>query len=190
MTWLDVVLLVLLAVLTVRGLLRGTLAQVFAFLGVACGAWAFVLLASWLGEHWQGAKPVAVYFVLRWLVATLVGLAVAAVFQWLGDTIAKAAHEGPFGWADRLGGGVIGAAIGLAIAALVVLVMVQGPVALATGHVGERSAYATPLVRGGERVTSLAETRLPGGAWLHRRFEAAAARLGGEAVPAGVAPAR
>jgi uncharacterized membrane protein required for colicin V production len=190
MTWLDVVLLVLLAVLTVRGLLRGTIAQVFAFLGMAAGAWAFVLVAAWLGDHWQGAKPAAVYFTLRWLVATLVALAVAAVFEWLGGTIAKAAHEGPFGWADRLGGGVIGAAMGVAIAALVVLVMVQGPVALATGRVGERSGYTKPLLREGERVTRLLDSRVPGGTWLHRRFVEAAARQGGAARPAGVAPAR
>lgn len=131
----------------------------------------------------------ALYFVLRWLVAGLAGLAVAAVFQWWGDTIAKAAHEGPFGWLDRLSGGLIGAAMGVAIAAVVILLLLQPSLFAATAGVAGRAAYARPMVRAGLAVTSSA-SRLPGGAWLHGRFAAADGRLGGRRPPAEAKPAR
>lgn len=190
MTWLDWLLLLQLGVLTVRGLLRGTIAQVFAFLGLGFGTWAVLLTGAWIGQHWAGARPVAVFVLLRWLVAVIAGLAIAAVFQWWGDSIAKAAHEGPFGWLDRLVGGVIGAVMGLGVAALVVMVLLQGPVLAATGRIGARAAYARPLVRGGVAVTALARSRVPGAAWLHGKFVAASGRLGGAGAPAKAAPAR
>lgn len=190
MTWLDWLLLFQLGVLTVRGLLRGTIAQVFAFLGLGFGTWAVLLVGAWIGQHWAGARPVAVYMALRWLVAALAGLAVAAVFQWWGDTISKAAHEGPFGWLDRLAGGVIGAAMGLGIAALVLLALLQTPILAATGRIGARAAYARPLMRGGVAVTGFAAPGVPGASWLHGRFVAAGGRLGGAGAPAAVKPTR
>lgn len=183
-------LLVQLAVLTVRGLLRGTIAQVFAFLGMCAGAWVVVAVGGWIGQHWQGARPAAVFFTLRWLVAVLAGLAVAAVFQWWGELAAKAAHDGPFGWADRAVGGAIGAATGLALAALLTLAMLQAPVLAATGRVAARGVATRPLVRGGVVVSKAAGSWLPGAAWLHGRFVSASRRLDGGNAPARVATGR
>lgn len=183
-------LLVLLAVLTVRGLLRGTIAQVFAFLGMGLGVWATVLAGAWIGQHWQGAKPVVVFMTVRWLVAVLLGLAVAALFEWLGETAAKAAHEGPFGWLDRLVGGTLGAATGAVLGALLVLAMLQAPLLAVSGDVALRSAYSRPLVASGLVVTKALGPQVPGSAWLHRQFVSASRRLGGESTPARVATGR
>lgn len=154
------------------------------------GAWALLLVGTWIGQHWQGAKPVAVFFTLRWLVAALAGLAIAAVFQWWGDTAAKAAHDGPFGWVDRVVGGAIGAAMGLGLAALVTVVMLQGPMLALSGNVAVHGLCSRPLVRGGVAVTKAAGTWVPGSAWLHRQFVSAARRLGGASAPARVATGR
>lgn len=186
-TWLDCLLLILLVALAVRGLLRGTIAQVFAFLGVVFGAWAVLLVGRWIGQHWHDARPVAVFFTLRWLVAVLAGLAVAAVFQWWGDLVAKAAHDGPFGWLDRLVGGAIGTALGLTLTALLALLMLQAPVLAVTGGVGARGLCPGPLVRGGQAVTQSIRGRVPWGAWLHQKFVSAGRRLDAGRVPARVA---
>ncbi len=187
MTWLDWSLLILLAVFTVRGILRGTIAQVFAFLGLAAGAWALALVAAWVGHHWAGADPAVVFVTLRWIVAILAGLALAAVFDWWGNLLAKAAHDGPFGWIDRAVGGALGAATGIVLAALLALLVLQGPVYAATGGVGSRSVAAGALVRGGAAVTQLLRGRVPLGSWLHRQFLQATRRLEGRADPARVA---
>lgn len=183
-------LLVQLAVLTVRGLLRGTIAQVFAFLGMGLGVWATVVAGAWIGQHWQGAKPVIVFLTVRWLIAVLLGLAVAAVFEWMGETAAKAAHDGPFGWLDRLVGGVLGVATGVVLAALVVLVMLQAPLLAVSGDVAVRSAYSRPLVASGLVASKALGPRVPGCAWLHRQFDSAARRLGSVSLPARVATGR
>lgn len=175
-------LLVQLAVLTVRGLLRGTIAQVFAFLGLCAGAWVMVAAGGWIGQHWQGARPVAVFFTLRWLVAVLAGLAVAAVFQWWGELAAKAAHDGPFGWVDRVVGGAIGAATGLVLAALVTLALLQGPSFAPTGGIASRSVSSRPLVAGGITVTKLIRGRVPSGTWLHKQFMGASRVLNGAPI--------
>ena len=95
----------------IRGLLRGTLAQVFAFAGLVLGVLVGSAVADWVGKHWHSARPEFVFMLLRWSVAILSGLGVAAVMHAWGDLLAKAAHDGPFGWLDR----VIGAALGLSL---------------------------------------------------------------------------
>lgn len=148
------------------------------------GTWALLIVSRWVGLHWLDARPAVVYIALRWLVSILAGLAVAAVFQWWGDAIAKAAHEGPFGWLDRLVGGALGAAMGLALAALLTLALLQAPALAATGRVAEQGRCSKPLVQGGAAVTGAVGARVPGGAWLHRQFVTAARRLTGGHSPA------
>lgn len=176
-TWLDCLLLILLVAFTVRGLLRGTIAQVFAFLGLVFGAWAFLLAGRWLGVHWHDARPAAVFVVVRWLVAILAGLAIAAVFDGWGDLLAKAVHHGPFGPIDRIGGGAIGGGIGLAVAAILTLVLLQRPMIAATGGVATHGRCPGPLVRGGAVVTQVIHGRVPWGTWMHEKFLSAARRM-------------
>lgn len=187
MTWLDWMLLILLAALTVRGILRGTIAQVFAFLGFLLGAWTLVVVGHWIGEHWGGARPAVVFVTLRWLVAALAGLAVAAVFQWWGDLAAKAAHDGPLGWVDRLVGGAIGAAFGLAVVAFALLLLLQAPMISVTGGVATRGLVPRPIVHGAVFVSRSLPAGMPLGPWLHRQFLHAARRLDRGQAPARVA---
>jgi hypothetical protein len=151
------------------------------------GAWVALVVGRWIGLHWHDARPVIVYTILRWLVAALAGLAVAAVFEWWGEIVAKAAHEGPFGWFDRLGGGALGAGTGLAATALVALLFALGPVLSATGGIAAKSTFPRPLLRGGAAVTQMVVGRVPWGAWLHQQFLSAARRLDSPRSPVRVA---
>lgn len=162
---------------TVRGILRGTIAQVFAFLGMLFGAWVLLLVGHWVGEHWAGARPVAVFVVIRWLVAVLAGLAIASVFEWWGHLIAKATHDGPFGWLDRVGGGAVGAALGLVVVTLAALLMLQPPMLSMSGRVALRGRAVRPLVHAGAAGTGAVRSRVPWGPWLHQQFLTAGRRL-------------
>lgn len=170
--------LVLLLAFAIRGTLRGTIAQVFAFFGFATGLWAGAWVLQWVASHWQGAQPKFVFLLLRWTVAVIAGLAIAALFQWWGELIAKSAHDGPFGWLDRLVGGIVGLAIGLMVATLVVLVAVQSPgLAFARGAAA-RGRTARPLIRQGTQCVSFCNPIVPGSRWLHGQFVLAERRLG------------
>src|SRR5262245_62220353 len=109
--------LALVILLAIRGYLRGTVAQVFVVAGLVFGFYAALTISRWIGGHWQGARPAGVYLVLRWMVAALVGLALATAFRWWGSSMAKAVKDGPLRWLDRSGGMVIGEAVGAVVCA-------------------------------------------------------------------------
>jgi uncharacterized membrane protein required for colicin V production len=169
---------VLLLVFVIRGLLRGTIAQVFAFCGLLIGIWAASWVSQWVGGHWHDARPALVYGALRWIVAVLAGMAVASLFQWWGEHVAKATHEGPFGWIDRVVGALVGAAFGLTLVALLALAAVQAPMLGSLRAVAARSVFVPPLLRGGTRLTALPEVVFPGSRWLHGQYVAAEKRIG------------
>ncbi len=170
--------LVLLLAFAIRGTLRGTIAQVFAFFGFTLGLWSGAWVLQWVGMHWQGAQPKVVFLVLRWTVAVIAGLGIAALFQWWGELVAKAAHDGPFGWLDRIVGGVVGLALGAMAAALVVLLAVQAPGLGFARTAAFQGRTARPLIRQGTRCTSFHSPLVPGSRWLHGEFVSAEGRLG------------
>ena len=173
----DVIVLVLLISFTIRGILRGTVAQVFAFFGLLAGIWTGAQLSHWVGDHWREARPVAVFAVLRWVVAGLGGLAVTTLFASWGEVVAKAVHEGPLGWLDRTLGGVLGLAFGAGLAAILVLLALQAPgLGFARATAG-RSVSTRPLVVAGARVTAWRGVPVPGASWLHGQFVSAQHRL-------------
>lgn len=177
MTWLDGIAFVLLLSFTIRGILRGTVAQVFALLGLLAGIWAGAQLAARMGDHWRDAHPAFVFAILRYVVAGLGGMAVATLIGWWGETIAHAVREGPLGGIDRMLGGVFGLLVGGGLAAIVVLVVLQAPGFGFARPVAERSIVGRPLVTAGARATSWREAPVPGATWLHRQFVAAEQRL-------------
>lgn len=139
---------------------------------------AAILIAGWVGRHWHDARPGVVFFLLRWVVSALAGMAISTLFHWWGEMVAVAAHDGPFGWLDRLVGGAIGLATAAGIAALFVLLLIQFP-ALGSAHAAAlRSTSARPLVRAAARLTSSRGHALPGMRWLHGQFVSAEHRLG------------
>ena len=170
-----VILLVMVAFL-VRGLLRGTLAQVFAFFGVVAGVLASAAVADAIATHWEGARPALVFGALRWLVAVLAGLGVAALFGWWGELLAKAAHEGPFGWLDRAVGAVVGLTIGSMVSIAVLVLLLQAPGLGVARPLVARSAVSRPLIRAGVRASEWSKN-VPGGLWLHEQLSRANRRL-------------
>ena len=166
----------LLATFVIRGLLRGTIAQVFAFSGVLLGVLAGSYVADWVGAHWRGARPEFVFLFLRWIVACLVGFGVAALVQWWGDLLAKAAHDGPFGWLDRAVGALVGCALGTLVCTAVVVFLLQAPGLEFARPIAARGVTSRPLLAAGD-VAAEWGMKLPGGLWLHEQLRSAARRL-------------
>ena len=164
------------AAFLVRGLLRGTLAQVFAFLGVALGVLTASAIADAVGAHWRDAKPALVFGALRWLVAILGGFGVAGLLHWWGELLAKAAHEGPFGWLDRAVGAVVGLIIGTLVSAAVVVFLLQAPGLEFARPLVARGVTSAPLLAAGDRASEWGRS-LPGGLWLHEQLRSASRRL-------------
>jgi uncharacterized membrane protein required for colicin V production len=175
-TWVDGVLILLVLVFAIRGILRGAVAQVFVLAGLFLGLWATAWVSRWVGEHWNGARPTAVFWALRWLVAALAGVAVLALLQWWGEKLGETMRKGPLGALDRLLGVVIGGAIGVVVAALLTLAFLRLPDVL---YVADPFAHAkvTPwLMSGGSRACHAIERGVPGSQWLRKQLDLAAAR--------------
>jgi hypothetical protein len=160
----------------IRGFLRGTVAQVFVVLGVLGGLWAAGWVSQWVALHWQAARPAFVYLILRWLVAALAGLAIAALFQFWGERVGGAVKSGPLGFVDRVGGFAVGTALGLVVVCFAVMaaLLLRRPEPL-TAPVA-RMRLAAPLMGGAVQACDLAGGALPGRAWLKGRFTAARRR--------------
>ena len=166
----DGLVLVLMIVFAIRGILRGTVAQGFAFFGLIAGIWTGAGLSHWIALHWHDARPAFVFMLLRWVVAALGGLAVATLFGWWGEKLAGELHKGPLGWLDRLFGGVVGLAFGSAFGAVLVLLALQAPGAGFARRPAEHGRTARPLVRAGVTLTGWRGASVPGASWLHAQF--------------------
>jgi hypothetical protein len=167
---------VLVLLFAIRGFLRGTVAQVFVVIGVVSGLWAAGAVSHWLGEHWRGAQPAIVYFTLRWLVAALAGLALAALFQWWGDRLGQTIRETPFGWVDRGGGLLVGAALGVVVGAFVLLGALSLDYPRGPRNAAAHSRVTKPTMSAAAGVCALGERYVPGSQWLRQRFLAAKRR--------------
>ncbi|HEY3216260.1 MAG TPA: CvpA family protein [Candidatus Eisenbacteria bacterium] len=170
MTWLDWGILVLILVFAIHGFLRGTVAQVFVVLGLLFGAWAGGWVWHWLAAHWRGAEPALAFLALRWVVAGLGGLAVAALIQWWGDRLGAVVKSGPAGWLDRGAGFAVGATLGAVVTALVLMTALALKPARELGDTVARTRVVVPLMRGGAEACSLGGRFLPGSTWLRRGF--------------------
>jgi membrane protein required for colicin V production len=110
MNWLDIVLVVFLAITTVTGLINGLIRSVIPFVGIIVG----VVLAGhfygsfgdWLG-HWienPDQARIAAFIIIFMLV-----IIIAFVIASLLSRLLSALH---LGWIDRLGGAALGFLIG------------------------------------------------------------------------------
>lgn len=177
--------LVLVILLAIRGYLRGTVAQVFVVVGLVAGFYAALSISRWIGEHWHGAKPAGVFLVLRWMVAGLVGLALATAFRWWGSSMAKAVREGPVSWLDRSGGMLIGAAVGTTVCAFGLLGALQFDQPNGPGVVAARARVGASTMAAAAEVCAFGERFFPGCGWLKEQFLAAQERaihLRGEGI--------
>jgi hypothetical protein len=142
------------------------------------GLWVAGLAYAWVGEHWRGARPALVFLAMRWLVAGLAGLAVAALMQWWGDRIGKAIHEGPVGWLDRGGGVVIGGLTGAIVCAFLMLAALTIERPVRPGVEVARMRFGAVTMTSAARACAAGERWLPGTSWLKDRFLAARQRAG------------
>ena len=183
MTSLDWVLLALVLIFAIRGVFRGSVLQVFTLLGLLSGLWAAGWISQWVGLHWQGARPAVVFWVLRWLVAALGGLALASLFQWWGGLLAEAVKESPLGWLDRLLGFAVGAAVGVILCAALVLIALLAPLPREGTRWVARASATPVLLSGGEWLCTAGDSYFPGSRWLKQRFLTAERRLGPSVRP-------
>lgn len=123
----DWVALLALLAFALQGIREGAVRQASSLIGWCCGYVSFIAVSQWVGAHWSGARPAAVFAVLRWLVAMLAGFAVLAVFQILGERIADGIHKTALGGLDRIGGLVLGIAFGALVLVLVLVGMLLTP---------------------------------------------------------------
>jgi len=166
----------------IRGLLRGSVAQIFGLLGVLLGLWTAGWIARWVGDLWSGARPSVVFWGLRWLVAGLGGLAVAALFGSVGEHLGAAVKSGPAGWLDRVGGALVGGGLGVTVAAFTLMVALQEPLASHLESGVRASRVSAGILRGAVVACSISDRWFPGSRWLRERFEQAESRATGAAV--------
>ena len=151
----------LVVVFVIRGLIRGSIRQVFGLLGLVCGLWLAVQVLRWVGAQWLGARPAVVYWVLRWLVAALAGLAVASLFHWWGSLLGKAVQAGPAGWLDRVFGMPLGALIGMMWAIALVMLALFEPRLAGVRTTVTQAHTAHALVSTGACACDAIEPRVP-----------------------------
>jgi len=175
-TGLDLLILVWVLVFTIGGLLRGTVAQVFSFLGLFAGLWTVFPISSWLADQWIGMQPTPVFFVLRWLVSILTGLAVASLFQWCGDTLGRMVQATPAAVIDRGGGLLVGLLGGLTTVSLALMVALLIPQPKKLSELAAEATSTRPLMSGAAHACSLSSRIIPGSAWLGERFRNALRR--------------
>ena len=165
----DLGVVLVVAILGIQGLFRGLLAQVLGLAGLVIAIAAGIAIRQWVGAHWQGAQPAVVFWVLRWLVILLCGVAVLSLFQVVGQRVGDVVGDSAIGWMDRLGGLALGATFGIAVASLLVLASVRAHSPRWVRHGVDHSRYARRLVVGGADW-SRQVVSLPGGAALHRQY--------------------
>ena len=164
------------ALFAVRGLLRGTVGQFFSLAGLVAGLWGAGWVAHTLASRWLDARPAFVFAVLRWVVAGLSGIAIATLFQWLGDLLGKAVKSSPVGIFDRVGGMVLGAGLGVVVASLTMLGALLTTWPAAIGDAAARSKFSVPLMTAGAGLCGIEHRYFPGSDWLEEKFLAARRR--------------
>ncbi len=119
--WLDIVILLSMALIIIRGFWVGFSRAVSALLGVILGFWFagnyYILVAHRLSpwiktEPWQNIAAFALLFLLVYLVLMVVGILVQGFFRVLR-----------LGWIDRLLGGVVGLVKGVILAAVLIFLL-------------------------------------------------------------------
>jgi len=148
-------------VFVIRGVIHGSVRQVFGLAGLACGFLLAMQVSRWVGAQWLGARPAVVYWVLRWLVVVFAGLAVVSLFHWWGGLLGKAVQAGPAGWLDRVLGVLLGALIGMMWAIALVTLVVFAPRLAGVRTAVTRALTAHALVSAGARACDVVEPRVP-----------------------------
>jgi hypothetical protein len=130
------------------------------------------------GSATIGKAPGPLWFFWRsgGCVASLVGFAIVALFQWCGDSLGQAVKGSVVGWLDRLGGFVAGFGIGWVVIVFLVLGLLLLPLPRPWSARVAHAKTAVPLMRAGAHVCAISGEYLPGGDWLEDQFLSAEKR--------------
>ena len=176
MTWVDWLALLVVVGFAIRGVLQGALRQVFAFVGWVAGLWAALRIAQWVGLHWQGARPAAAFGALHWMIAALVGLAVAALFNLWGVILGTAAAKSPLGGFDRFAGLAAGGAWGIVCVTFGLWLALSTHQPRPLGEAAARARCAAPLMTLAVQASAAAREWLDPVPWVDPSLRAALRR--------------
>lgn len=149
----DAVALAVVALAVARGLWIGVIREAFSLVSIAAACVAVRAFtapaAGWLLEHGPAdlSPPVA-----RIAGAVLVALAAVVGVRLAGRVLRRGVHAVGLGFADRLGGGVLGAAEGALLLALALLV---GVTVLGPEHPALRDSRALATFEEARRLAGL-----------------------------------
>ncbi len=121
----DIVAASIVGVALLRGLWNGLIREVFS-LGALAGAVVVVRGATapasgWLRETWD---PALADSTLQIATGGLIGLGVILAVAFTGRLVRRGARYAGLGWADRLGGGLLGGAEGVLVVAVALVVAI------------------------------------------------------------------
>ncbi|MEO5617135.1 MAG: CvpA family protein [Candidatus Eisenbacteria bacterium] len=173
MDWAAILMVLIFAL---RGFHQGIIRQLFDLLGWIGGIWSLVVVSQWVGAHWQGARPAVVFGALGWLVSLLAALAVKALFQWWGERLGRDPEKSGGGFPDRIVGMALGAGIGLALVAALVVGMLLMAWPRDVARAAARAHVTGSLLAGGRTVLNVDDRLIPGAGALRRVLDEAARR--------------
>lgn len=109
MNWIDIVILVILAVSTFTGLRRGIIKSALSLAGLIVGVVLagrfYATLAEWLTFMPQDGVAQAVSFITILVVVMIIAAVLASLLKWVASAVM-------LGWANHLGGAVFGLILG------------------------------------------------------------------------------
>ena len=159
----------------VRGFREGFIRQCFSLVGWICGYVSLMAVSQWVGAHWHGARPAVVFGVLRWIVALLAGLAVAAIFELLGERTADGIRKSPAAPLDRLFGIAMGALLGVAFVVAILVGMLRTPWPREAGRLAAEARLTAPLLAGARNILFV-DRFVPGLGGIRRALDEASRR--------------
>ncbi|UCE84907.1 MAG: CvpA family protein [Deltaproteobacteria bacterium] len=122
----DLIVIMILGIAAIRGLLRGMIREIFSVLALASACLAVRFYAAPLAERIIVLADGRIGSLAAWgLAAVSVVIGVVAVIALAGSFLRRGAKSVGLGWADRLGGSVIGLAEGSLVAAVLLLLAVR-----------------------------------------------------------------
>ncbi len=122
MNWVDIIIIIVLAILTILGLKRGLVKSLFPLIGIVLGIF--------LAGIFQGAVADKLTFIDSEATARIVAFAIVLVMLFLAAIIAgsilhRILHMVLLGWVDRLGGAMFGFALGWFICSAIVVLLAR-----------------------------------------------------------------
>ncbi len=126
MVALDLIVLLVLSVAVLRGLLRGMIREVFSVLALAGACIAVRFYTTPLAQRLDEVADGRVGSTAAWaLSAVAIAIGTVALVAFAGSFLRRGAKSVGLGWADRLGGSVLGLVEGGLVAAVLLLLAVR-----------------------------------------------------------------